>query len=156
MGRFPAAQAPPATSPFGPICSYDAFVATVRIRDDARTGQPATEALILLDMPDRVSVRELIRTRVREEVARANADRTQARPLLVAPVEAEETLNGYRVRADRLIDWERQAEVAVEAFEKQRFFVFVAGRQVEALDDEVELGADTEVRFLRLTPLVGG
>jgi hypothetical protein len=135
---------------------YDPWVGIVRIRDDVRSVDPSTEPLVLVDMPDRVSVRDLIRTRVREEVARANADRSQATSLLVAPVDAEKTLNGYRLRADRLIDWERQAEVAVEAFEKQRFFVFVDGRQVEALDDEVALGADTEVRFLRLTPLVGG
>jgi hypothetical protein len=131
-------------------------VGIVRIRDDERSGDVSTEPLLLVDMPERVSVRDLIRTRVREEVARANADRSQSLSLLVAPVDAERTLNGYRLRNERLIDWERQAEVAVEAFEKQRFFVFVEGTQVEALDEKVALGADTEVRFLRLTPLVGG
>jgi hypothetical protein len=131
-------------------------VGIVRIRDDERSGDVSTEPLVLVDMPERVSVRDLIRTRVREEVARANADRSQSLSLLVAPVDAERTLNGYRLRNERLIDWERQAEVAVEAFEKQRFFVFVEGTQVEALDEKVALGADTEVRFLRLTPLVGG
>jgi hypothetical protein len=74
----------------------------------------------------------------------------------VAPLEAEETVNGYRLREGRLIDWERQAEVAVEAFEQQSFFLFVDGKQVGTLDDEVALGVDSEVRFLRLTPLVGG
>jgi hypothetical protein len=129
----------------------------VRIRDDVRPGGATSETLVLPDLPDRLSVRELIRTRVREEVARANADRSQARPLLVAPVEAEETANGYRPRDERLIDWERQAaDVAVEAFEKQAFFVFIDGKQADLLDDEVVLGADTEVRFLRVTPLVGG
>jgi hypothetical protein len=135
---------------------YDASVGVVRIRDDARSGDVHIEPLVLLDMPERVSVRDLIRTRVREEVARANADRSQSLSLLVSPVDAEKTLNGYRRRAERLIDWERQAEVALEAFEKQKFFVFVDGTQVEALDEEIALGADTEVRFLRLTPLVGG
>jgi hypothetical protein len=135
---------------------YDPSVGIVRIRDDARSGDASTEPLVLVDMPERVSVRDLIRTRVREEVARANADRSQSRSLLVTPVDAEQLLNGDRVRVDRVIDWERQAEVAVEAFQKQKFFVFVDGTQVEGLDDEVALGADSEVRFLRLTPLVGG
>jgi hypothetical protein len=138
------------------LAFYDPSVGIVRIRDDTRTGDVGTEPLVLVDMPERVSVRDLIRTRVREEVARANADRSQSLSLLVAPVDAERTLNGYRLRNERLIDWERQAEVAVEAFEEQRFFVFVDDTQVEALDEEVALGADTEVRFLRLTPLVGG
>jgi hypothetical protein len=132
-------------------------VASVRIRDEVRPGRVTVEALVLPDMPERLSVRELIRTRVREEVARANADRSEARRLLlVAPVEAEETLNGDRVREGRPIDWERQADVAVEAFERQAFFVFVDGEQANVLDDEVALGVDTEVRFLRLTPLAGG
>jgi hypothetical protein len=131
-------------------------VATVRIHDEVRPGGATGETLVVPDMPERVSVRELIRTRVREEVARANADRSQARRLLVAPLDAEETLNGYRLHRGRLIDWERQADVAVEAFERQAFFVFVDGEQVDVLDDEVALGVDTEVRFLRLTPLAGG
>jgi hypothetical protein len=131
-------------------------MATVRIRDELRPGREAADLLVLPDVPDRVTVRELIRTRVREEVAKANADRSRPRRLLVAPVDAEETANGYRLKRGRLVDWERQADIAVEAFERQGFFLFVDGRQVDAIEEEVDLGADSEVRFLRLTPLVGG
>jgi hypothetical protein len=129
---------------------------TVRVHDQVRPGGETSETLLLPDLPARVSVRELIRTRVREEVARANSDRSKPRKLLVEPLDAEETVSGYQLRKGRLIDWERQAEVAIEAFERQSFFVFVDGAQVEALDEEVALGVDSEVRFLRLTPLVGG
>src|ERR1051326_4454810 len=75
---------------FSGLPSYDARMASVRVRDDERPGRPADEVLVLTDLPERVSVRELIRTRVRGEVVRANADRTRPRRLLVAPVEAEE------------------------------------------------------------------
>lgn len=130
---------------------------TVRVRDEHRPGRQPSEELVLPDLPDRITLRELIRTRVREEVARANADGSRRHHrLLVAPVDAEETLNGYRVKEGRTIDWRRQADVAEEAFAKQGFFVFVDGRQVGSLDDEVELGVDSEIRFLRLTALVGG
>jgi hypothetical protein len=44
----------------------------------------------------------------------------------------------------------------VRAFEKQGFFLFVDGQQVSSLDEEVSLHTDSEIRFLRLTPLVGG
>jgi hypothetical protein len=131
-------------------------MATVRIRDELRAGRVRDEGVLLVELPDRVSVRDLIRTRVREEVARANAPGAGPRRLLVAPVAAEETVNGYRLRKRRRIDWERQAEVAVEAFRKQAFFVFVDGKQVDDLDDQVAVGADTDVRFVRLMPLVGG
>jgi hypothetical protein len=130
-------------------------VPTVRVRDEVRPGS-GSDDFVLPDLPDRLTVRELIRTRVREEVAKANADKAQPRRLLVAPVEAEVTVNGYLVTDGRTIDWERQAAVAVEAFERQGFFVFVDGRQVGELDEEVALAPDSEVRFLRLTPLVGG
>jgi hypothetical protein len=130
-------------------------VPDIRIADEVRPGRGGDDDLVLA-LPDRVSVRELIRTRVREEVAKANADRSKPRRLLVAPIDAEETLNGYRLRGSRLIAWERQADVALDAFQRQAFFVFVDGRQVGSLDDELALGADSEVRFLRLTPLVGG
>ena len=46
--------------------------------------------------------------------------------------------------------------MALEAFERNGFFVIVGGRQVESLDEELALGADTDVRFVKLTPLVGG
>jgi hypothetical protein len=128
---------------------------TITIRDETRPGRAHSE-LELPDLPDRITLRELIRTRVREEVAKANLHRETAHHLLIQPTEAEVTLNGYRLRKSKTIDWERQAEVAEEAFGRNRFFVIVDDRQVESLDDELELTPQTEVRFLKLTPLVGG
>jgi hypothetical protein len=130
-------------------------VLEVVVRDESRPGRVVAEALLPLPAA-RVTVRDLIRTRVREEVAKANADRSGAHRMLVKPTEAEETLNGYRLREARTIDWERQAAVAEEAFERNGFFLIVDGRQVESLDQELELAADSEIRFLRLTQLVGG
>ena len=126
------------------------------MRDDVRPAAGSNDEFLLLDLPDRVTARDLIRTRVREEVAKANADRSRPRRLLVAPIDAEETVNGYRLREGRTIEWEQQADIAVEAFGRQAFFLFVDGRQVDEVDEELVLGPDSEVRFLKLTPLVGG
>jgi hypothetical protein len=128
---------------------------TVTIRDETRPGSVVGE-LELPDFPESVNLRDLIRTRVREEVAKVNADPQRPFRTLVKPVEAEETLNGYRLRQPKWIDWEKQAAIAEEAFLRNGFFVIVGDRQVEDLDAELELTADTDVRFLRLTPLVGG
>jgi hypothetical protein len=93
---------------------------------------------------------------VREEVAKANLHRESAHHLLIQPTDAEITLNGYRLKTPRTIDWERQADVALDAFEHNGFFVIVDDRQVESLDHELELQPETQIRFLKLTPLVGG
>jgi hypothetical protein len=130
---------------------------TVSIRDQAGARATAQEALELA-VPAAVTLRDLIRTRVREEVAKANAAIGEGRPFrtLVQPTEAEATLNGYRMRRGRTIDWQRQADKAEEAFGRNGFFVLVDGRQLEDLDEELALTADSEIRFVRLTPLVGG
>jgi hypothetical protein len=135
--------------------SYYPSVPTITIRDETRPGRAFSE-LVLSGLPDRVSLRELIRTRVREEVAKANLDRTATHRLLVQPTDSEVTPNGYRLKAPRLIDWEAQAEIALESFSINGFFVIADGRQVESLDDELTLTPDSEIRFVKLTPLVGG
>ena len=136
---------------FGTMCVMGV---TVTVRDDVRPGQ-AEHTVVLRDIPAALTLRDLIRTRVREEVAKANATAGEFRTL-VQPVDAEVTLNGYRLPAGRTIDWEKQADKAEDVFRRNGFFVLVNGRQVEDLDEELELTADSEIRFVKLTPLVGG
>ena len=128
---------------------------TVTVRDENSPGKVAG-TLTLEDIPAALTLRDLISTRVREEVARANAAPGGEFRALVEPVDAERTLNGFRLREPRHVDCEQQADVALEAFGRNGFFVLVGGRQVDDLDEELELGADTDIRFLKLTPLVGG
>jgi len=45
---------------------------------------------------------------------------------------------------------------ALHAFERQRYVVYVDGRQITDLDDLVPLRLGSKVTFLRLVPLVGG
>lgn len=125
------------------------------IRDETATGKLQAEHL-LADVPDALSLRELIRLRVRDEVARHNAQPREVFNGLVCPVGAEAELNGYRFRSTRTIDWEEQADAAVEAFGHNAFFVIVAGNQVTDLDEQVRLDEATDVTFVRLVPLVGG
>jgi hypothetical protein len=124
------------------------------IRDETAAG--GAVGSIVLDIPGTVTLRELIRLRVREEVARYNAQPTERFRGLVRPTEAEEDLNGYRMRTLTRIDWERQADAAVTAFGRNGFFVLVADRQVEDLDEELTLDEASDVAFVRLVPLVGG
>lgn len=123
---------------------------------DQRVGGGAQASMTLTGIEQRTTLRDLIRTRVREEVARYNSEPTERFNGLVRPVGAEEGINGYRLERPRRLDWEEQARVAENAFQRNGFFVLVGSRQVDDLDEELELDADTEIRFLRLTPLVGG
>jgi hypothetical protein len=78
------------------------------IRDETATGRPT--GTMELDVPDVITLRDLIRLRVREEVARYNAQPAERFRGLVRPRDAEEDLNGYRMLGSRRIDWERQAD----------------------------------------------
>lgn len=135
-------------------------MATLTIHDRTATGRPV-DSLTIDGLPDRITVRDLIRTRVREEVARHNLKAASAADLrtsfrgLVAPLEIEVELS-QPPRPPKRIDWEAQSKVALDAFGRNGFFVLVNGRQAETLDEEVDLHGAVDVAFVRLVPLVGG
>lgn len=132
---------------------------TVTIKDESGSGRVAG-ALTLDGIDGRITLRDLVRTRVREEVARYNSRREEGRgdifAGLVMPEGAEPTRDGFRMPARRVIDWEQQADQAVRAFTKNGFFVLVGDRQITDLDEELHLTADSDIRFIRLVQLVGG
>jgi len=123
---------------------------------DSRPGAATVVREWDFDAP-RITLRELIRQRVAREVEQFNRERPEIFEGLVQPEESEQILNGYRVKFHylRTIDPERQFERAIQAFDKRRFLVIAAGRQVESVDEEIDLGAG-EVEFIKLVPLVGG
>ena len=128
---------------------------TLTIRDENLSGESLhTWALEVLS--ERLTVRELIRSRVYQEVQDHNAKQGQVFRGLVQPDDAEKALNGWKLKKPRPLDWKRQFERAVEAFEANQVLILVNDRQAESLDEEVTIAPGTSVTFLRLTPLVGG
>jgi hypothetical protein len=133
-----------------------AMATTVVAIDETSCGTRANELSIEF-LSERVTVREIIRSRVYQEVTEHNARQGRAFRGLVTPDLAEQMLNGERLpRTQRRIDWEAQYEQAVRAFERNGFLLLVNDRQLTDLDEEVELRSDTTVTFLKLLPLVGG
>ncbi|GAT68945.1 hypothetical protein PS9374_04610 [Planomonospora sphaerica] len=130
-------------------------MATVTFRDETATGKPLAE-FALPDLPESISARELVRLRVREEVARHNADPSVRVTGLVRPTDTETELNGYRMGAKRRIDGEKQAEAAEQAFRRNGFVLLVKERQIDDLAEMIDLTADPVVSFVKLVPLVGG
>jgi len=129
---------------------------TVTIFDESTPDKLTTTFMLELDTR-RLSARELIRQRVRQEVAKFNA---QGRPGifqgLIQPTDTEAELNGYRLRKFRMLHWERQFEGAIKSFEANGFFLLVDGKQVESLEEELELTSTSKVQVIKLVPLVGG
>ncbi len=127
----------------------------VVVTDATATGRE-TARLLLEGLPSPLTFRDLIRFRVREEVARYHANPAPRFNGLVQPSKAEADLNGDLPPRSRRLDWEAQADAAIRAFERNGFFVFVGERQVDDLDEELSLADPDVVSFVRLVPLVGG
>ncbi len=125
------------------------------ITDGLLPGQE-TARYLLDGVPSPIALRELIRLRVRDEVARYNLRPGRLYTGLVQPLDSEVALNGFALAVPRRLDWEGQAGVAVEAFGRGGYLVFVDDRQVLDLDEELDLTELDVIRFLRLVPLVGG
>ena len=127
------------------------------IVDESTTGDRRRWSLNIADvLEETLTLREVIRRRVYQEVTEYNAEHACVFHGLVQPTDAERTLNGYRLRTPRRLDWEAQDARAVEAFERRGYIVLVNDRQVTDLDAVIELGTEAEVTFLKLVPLVGG
>lgn len=129
--------------------------AIVLIRDET-VGQSTGPAFRLELASERVSVRELLRRRVQAEVETYNTAQPECFRGLVQPTDAERVLDGYRLRKRRPLDWNEQHRRACGGFEKNEFFVLLDGRQLESLDEEIVIGPESEARFIKLVPLVGG
>lgn len=128
----------------------------LKISDATTLGGGETPIFAIDFLTERITVRELIRSRVYQEVKDYNTQQPEYFRGLVQPTEAEQTLNGYRLRQRRQIDWEEQFEHAIAAFQRNGFIILVNDQQVTELDEEIVLAAETPVTFLKLVPLVGG
>ena len=128
---------------------------TITVRDESASGKSIAEFPIEL-LTERVTARELIRSRVYQEVQDYNLRRPEHFKGLVQPTDAEQTLNGFKLRKVREINWKTQFEKACDAFQRNGFFILVNDKQLENLDDEVILTPTSTVSFVKLMPLVGG
>ena len=127
------------------------------IRDETTASLGKTEHTFIVHVSgEKISIRELIRQRVTQEVEEYNSRQPTVFRMLVQPNDTERTLNGFKFHKPRLVDPETQYEKAIEAFEGNGFIVLVDNYQIESLDTEIDLQPETSVTFLKLVPLVGG
>ena len=127
------------------------------INDQSTTSLGKTEHTFTVYISgEKISIRELIRQRVYQEVEAYNNNQPAVFRMLVQPNDTERTLNGYKFYKPRIIDAKTQYQKAIEAFQGNGFIVLLDDLQVDNLDLEIPLHPETSVTFLKLVPLVGG
>lgn len=128
----------------------------VTLTDETTSGEVMGKTTLRL-VSERITLRELITQRIREEVDKFNRQKAQnIFSGLVQPSDTEKTLNGYKIRKQRLIDFDKQLDLAIKAFESNGFFVLLDDKQVEDLNNPLTLTEHSKVSFIKLVPLVGG
>jgi hypothetical protein len=129
--------------------------ATLTIRDATLSGETLGEWSLDF-LTERITVRELIRSRVYQEVQDYNRRQPERFRGLIEPGDEEQALNEPKKTRPRQIDWQRQFERALGAFRQQQVLILLDGKQLRDLDEEIELKPGGEASFLRLTMLTGG
>src|SRR6476619_3426902 len=102
------------------------------IRDESTDGRQLNESVVEF-LTETITVEELIRSRVYQEVQDYNLKKSEKFRGLVDPA-AEPTRSGQRD-----IDWKAQFETACEAFRQNRVLILVDDKQVQGLNQTIEL-----------------
>ena len=127
----------------------------IKVKDETGSRKVYNEIDISFDRSS-ITVKDLIEARVFHEVNLYNKKLPEYFNGLVQPTNAEKTLNGYRLRDRKKIDPEKQVYIALDAFQKNGYFILIDNKQADELEQEIVLSPSTKVSFIKLTPLVGG
>lgn len=126
---------------------------TLTIKDENLAGKILHEISLQFER-EYVTVKELIEERIRKEVDKYMNEVAEYRHGLVQPGATERRMNGSK--KERKIDLEQQILVALDAFQKNGFFILIDNEQAEDLEQQFLIQETTHVSFVKLTPLVGG
>src|SRR5262245_47573391 len=124
---------------------------TLPIVDETTSGTRRSAGDFRFDI-ETLTLAELIRRRVQQEVERFNQSDVAIFRGLIEPEETERILNGVRERP--VVDWEKQYAKAIAAFQGNGFLVLVDDLQIPDLDTTIQLTPQSKVAFLKLVPLV--
>lgn len=127
----------------------------LKFKDETMAGQ-TLRAWTVPIVIDRITVREIIETRVTREVEKYNETCSDYYNGLVQPDETEVTLNGYKMNKTRRINPEEQCRKAIDGYKSNSYIILINNSQPESLDELIEIDENTEISFIKLIPLVGG
>lgn len=142
------------------------MAATVRVIDEHFGGaSPVRRAGLHLRLAsERVTPREIIRSRVEAEVEELNQRKREVaaastRSYFVEQGSREALFNAVGVNTGRRtapVEVEAEVERAITAFRQRRFIMLFDERQIDDLDETIGLRAESDVVFVHLLPLKGG
>ncbi|WP_343671502.1 hypothetical protein [Chitinophaga sp.] len=126
------------------------------IRDETLTGKVAQEFYLELEASS-LTIAELIRSRVFEEVNEFNNNLPKPFKGLIEPRAEELILNPATTTGrDRKADPEEHVKTALKAFDNNGFLVLVNNKQYTDPEAIVSLEAGAMITFIKLVPLIGG
>ena len=132
---------------------------------DEMPGVARTEVLRLDLKTPTITAEALIRARVELEWERLQPDAQDYDAAMGKARSADCLVTPGRVAPDRKTplqgvhdrpDAEPMVAAALDGFRRGGFFLFAGDRQIETLEEEIDLAATLDVVFLRLVPLQGG
>ncbi|MHC4950866.1 MAG: hypothetical protein ACYTEU_07770 [Planctomycetota bacterium] len=124
---------------------------------DQQIGGPITHEMVIDFLTEEITLRDLIKSRVYQEAKDANVTKGNHPLPMLKLTEIEQTLNPLKKKKKgKAIDFQEQYDKAIDAFDKNRYFVLVDDFQPTKLDDKITLKPDTKVNFVRLVFLAGG
>ncbi len=136
------------------------MASTICVRDSlvSRDSEDYFFDLVIAD--ESMTVRELIRERIYQEVDDFNRSLDVRDADFQTWRQRMARLLGGKQGAGRSeqarVDWREPFELAISAYQNFQLLVLVGERQTTSLDEVVRLRPETEVVFLRLVPLMGG
>lgn len=128
-------------------------MARILLRDVSRAGHELGR-IELEDLPDRLTLRTLLATRIRHEVAAYNAEPGPVYVGFVQPEDAVRYSDAHRMRRPRLLDAERFVQAAEQAADAGLLRVAVGEQLVSDLDVEVAPAEHAELVVVLERPVV--
>lgn len=123
---------------------------TITVRDESLQGTQPSWQLDILE--ERSTLREVIRSRIYQDVSEYNAKQRSQRHCLIPPPSLLQALAEHIP----VLDWQVQYNQAIKAFEQRSYIVIIDDQQITQLDCPMRFTAQSTVTFFKLIPLIGG
>lgn len=123
------------------------------MRDVSEAGHELGRAR-LDDLPPELSLGELLRRRIRDDVERYNADPGRVFDGLVQPADAVRHSDGHHLRSPRPLDADRLTTAALEAAAAGMLWFVVGDRTLTDLEHRIDPDAHDEVTVVLRRPVV--